>query len=411
MKKVGLLLAVLGIAAFGMAAKPKKPKLPEGIYVEFTTTKGVIICMLEFEKTPMTVANFVGLAEGKFAHPDTTFTKPYYDGLKFHRVIKDFMIQGGCPLGTGTGDPGYMFYDEIHPELRHTGPGILSMANSGPNTNGSQFFITHKETPWLDGKHTVFGHVIQGQEVVNAIEQDDVMTKVKIIRVGKVAKKWNATEQFIAGVNAAKQKYAEQMVSDMEKAYAKQDFDQTKAAANKILKEDPNNEQAKKRLSEAEEQIKIQEKEQKEYIDKVSKMSQEEYKNFMFNEVKAKYPNAQMSPSGLVYIIENPGTGEKAAEGAHMSVHYRGTFRRTGKQFDASYDRGQPMNFSYKVNRMIPGFEEGLGIVGKGGSAKLIIPYFNAYGDKGNPRIPPYSDLVFDIEIINIDNAHEGHDH
>ncbi len=360
MRKIGLLMVLMGMAAFGMAAKPKKPKLAEGIYAEFTTSKGVILLVLEHEKTPMTVANFVGLIEGNFAHPDTTFTKPFYNGLKFHRVIKDFMIQGGDPQGNGSGGPGYKFYDEIHPDLKHTGPGILSMANSGPATNGSQFFITHKETPWLDGKHTVFGHVIEGQDVVNSIEQGDEMTTVKIIRVGKVAKKWNATQEFLKVYNAIK-------------------AEEAKNAAE---------------------------------LEKIAKMSEEEYKTYMFNEVKAKFPNAQMSKSGLVYIIENEGTGDKPVEGAHMSVHYRGTFRRDGKQFDASYDRGQPMDFTYKVNRMIPGFEEGMGMLGKGGKAKLIIPYFNAYGKNGRPgAIPPYSDLVFDIEIMDIDTKHEGHDH
>lgn len=168
----------------------------DGIYAEFNTTKGKIICMLEYKKTPMTVANFVGLAEGKLTVNEISQTKPYYDGLKFHRVIKDFMIQGGCPKGNGTGDPGYKFEDEIVDDLKHTGPGILSMANSGPNTNGSQFFITHKETPWLDGKHTVFGHVVEGQAVVDAIQQDDIINSIKIVRVGAEAKGWVAQQAF-----------------------------------------------------------------------------------------------------------------------------------------------------------------------------------------------------------------------
>jgi len=160
----------------------------DGIYACFTTNKGVIVCNLEYKKTPMTVGNFVGLAEGNFKVGDQSFSKPFFDGLIFHRVIADFMIQGGDPQGTGMGDPGYKFYDEIDPTLKHSGPGILSMANSGPNTNGSQFFITHKETPWLDGKHTVFGQVVSGQEVVNAIAQNDIMQKVEIIRVGRLSK-------------------------------------------------------------------------------------------------------------------------------------------------------------------------------------------------------------------------------
>jgi cyclophilin family peptidyl-prolyl cis-trans isomerase len=334
--------------------------LQPGIYAEFTTSKGVILCQLEYQKTPMTVANFVGLAEGKFNHPDKTFSKPYYDGLKFHRVIKDFMIQGGCPLGNGTGDPGYKFQDEIHPDLKHSGPGILSMANSGPSTNGSQFFITHKETPWLDGKHTVFGHVISGQNVVDAVEMNDELKQLKIIRVGAEAQAFNATNEFMKIYGAFK---AEE---DRKKA---------------------------------------------EYA-KIDAMSDKEYVQYMLNEVKKTYPKAKMTESGLVYIIENEGTGAKPKDNDKLSVHYRGTFRADGKQFDASYDRGQPMQFSYKVQKMIPGFEEGIAMLAKGGKAKIIIPYFQAYGKAGRPgAIPPYSDLVFDLEMVNIEAPGATHEH
>jgi peptidyl-prolyl cis-trans isomerase A (cyclophilin A) len=171
-------------------------KLEDGMYAEMTTNKGVIILQLEFEKTPLTVANFVGLAEGAIENTAKKAGVPFYDSLKFHRVIKDFMVQGGDPLGNGSGGPGYKFKDEIVPELKHTGPGIFSMANAGPTTNGSQFFITHKETPWLNGRHTVFGHVIQGQDVVDAIVQGDIIVTVKIIRKGKPAKKFDALKTF-----------------------------------------------------------------------------------------------------------------------------------------------------------------------------------------------------------------------
>ena len=362
------LTLITSVQAGEKAPKGKKQKLEKGMYAEFNTSKGVILIQLEFEKTPMTVANFVGLAEGKFTVEDSIkYTTPFYNGLKFHRVIADFMIQGGDPDGNGSGGPKHRFYDEIDPTLKHIGPGILSMANSGPNTNGSQFFITHKETPWLDGKHTVFGHVISGQDVVNKIAQDDVINTLKIIRVGKIAKKWNATEQFAAVYN----------------------------------------------------KLKIADKEAKAEMAKIAAMSQEEYSAFMLSEIQKIYPEAKQSASGLVYIIENEGTGAKPAEGSKCSVHYKGTFRKSGEKFDSSYDRNAPMDFQYKVQRMVPGFEEGIGMIAKGGKAKLIIPYYGAYGAQGRPgAIPPYSDLVFDIEMVNLEEGnveqhdeHDGHDH
>ncbi len=176
--------------------------MQEGIYARFTTSKGQILVQLIHDKTPGTVGNFVALAEGNLENSAKPQGTPYYDGLKFHRVIADFMIQGGCPLGTGTGDPGYKFDDEFVPELKHDGPGVLSMANAGPGTNGSQFFITHTATPWLDGKHTVFGKVVEGQDVVDAIAQDDVIETLAIERVGEAAQNWNAVEAFRVFENA-----------------------------------------------------------------------------------------------------------------------------------------------------------------------------------------------------------------
>lgn len=362
MKQLFLTLSVI-FGAFGYGAAQKSEKdLEPGIYASIETTKGNILIYLEADKTPMTVANFVGLAEGNFMFKDKKFDKPYYNGLKFHRVIKDFMIQGGDPLGTGSGDPGYKFYDEIHPDLKHSGPGILSMANSGPATNGSQFFITHKETPWLNGKHTVFGHVVEGQDVVNKIEQNDVMTGVKIIRVGKQYKKWDATKVFA-------EKYAEKEKVEAEK---------------------------------------------KAKLEKIAAMSQDEYKTYLLNEVKKTYPKAQQTASGLIYLIENEGTGAKPKEGDKLSVHYTGTFL-DGTKFDSSRDRGAPMDFQYKVQRMVPGFEEGLMMLGKGGKGKFIIPYYAAYGPNGRGPIPAYADLMFDLEIVNIMEgelpSHDEHDH
>lgn len=170
--------------------------MENGLYAHFNTAKGKIIVKLTHDKTPGTVGNFVGLAEGKIENSAKDLGTPYYDGLIFHRVIPNFMIQGGDPKGTGTGGPGYQFEDEIHPDLKHNQSGVLSMANAGPGTNGSQFFITHEPTPWLDGKHTVFGYVVEGQDVVDNIEMKDSLDSVKIERVGEEAKAFDALQSF-----------------------------------------------------------------------------------------------------------------------------------------------------------------------------------------------------------------------
>ena len=347
-------------------------KLGDGLYVKFNTSKGEIICQLEYKKVPMTVANFVGLAEGKLTVDTTKITKPFFNGLKFHRVIADFMIQGGDPAGNGSGGPGYKFYDEIDSSLKHLSPGILSMANSGPNTNGSQFFITHKATPWLDGKHTVFGKVVSGQDVVNAIQQNDVMTTVTIVRVGKEAKAFDAQVAFDGKYKKLKEAEAVRMA-----AFAK-----------------------------------------------IAAMSDAEYNADFKTRVSAmdKSLGLTQSTSGLMYVIENPGEAYKPELGSKISLHYKGTFLATGEKFDASYDRNVPIDFNYQVQRMIPGFEEGIKLIGKGGKAKLYLPYRLAYGAQGNQRIAGYSDLVFEIEMVNLEppikgdqpvvpHNHDGHDH
>lgn len=368
MSKILMSLFVLVLSTGVMAStsgKPKKPKLEDGMYAEFNTTKGIILVQLEFEKAPMTVANFVGLAEGNLTIDTVSYTTPFYNGLKFHRVIKDFMIQGGDPQGNGSGGPKHKFYDEIHPDLKHTGPGILSMANSGPNTNGSQFFITHKETPWLDGKHTVFGHVITGQDIVNAIEQDDVMTTVKIIRVGKKAKKWKASDVFNEIYN--------------------------KIVAEAVAKQA--------------------------HLEAIQAMSEAEYKTYFFDQVKKDFPNATQTESGLVYIIEKAGDEKRALAGNKLSVHCAGNFRYDGAKFFSTWDNNQPMDFQFQVQRMVPGFEEGLAMLGQGGKGKFFLPYYMAYGPKGKPGgIPAYADLIFVIELLSIEegevhNEHDGHNH
>ena len=184
--------------------------MQDGIYAKFNTTKGTILVNLEFEKAPGTVGNFVALAEGNLENSVKPQGNPYYDGLKFHRVIPDFMIQGGCPQGTGTGDPGYKFGDEFHPDLRHDGPGVLAMANSGPGTNGSQFYITHIATDWLDNKHTVFGNVVEGQDIVDAIAQGDKIETIEILRQGDAAEKFNAIEAFRTFEGSREKRIAEE---------------------------------------------------------------------------------------------------------------------------------------------------------------------------------------------------------
>ena len=213
MKKLIVLISAFTMLAVNAEAQKKEKqklnkmdkeflsKQEDGMYAKFETSKGDIYTTLEFKKTPMTVANFVGLAEGGIKNTAKAEGTPYYDGLKFHRVIPKFMIQGGCPLGTGTGDPGYKFPDEIDTTLKHKGPGILSMANAGPGTNGSQFFITHVETPWLDGKHTVFGHVVIGQDVVDKVAGNDTLKKLTILRKGKDAEAFDAPKVFEAEKN------------------------------------------------------------------------------------------------------------------------------------------------------------------------------------------------------------------
>ena len=209
------IVPALVLAALPAAAGP----LPDGLYAEFTTPKGVIVCRLEYRKAPMTVASFVGLAEGTIAANGVT-GKRYFDGLTFHRVEPGFVIQGGDPKGTGSGGPGYQFPNEISPELKHDGPGVLAMANSGPNTNGSQFYITMRATPQLDGGYSVFGKVVQGQDVVAKIQKGDRMTSVKILRIGGDAQSFKVTQaSFDALVAAAKAKLRGENLAIVAKKY------------------------------------------------------------------------------------------------------------------------------------------------------------------------------------------------
>ncbi|WP_136468412.1 peptidylprolyl isomerase [Flagellimonas onchidii] len=309
--------------------------MQEGIYAKFNTNKGEILVKLTHDKTPGTVGNFVALSEGNMENTAKPQGKPYYDGLKFHRVIADFMIQGGCPQGTGTGDPGYKFDDEFHPELTHEGPGVLSMANAGPGTNGSQFFITHVATPWLDNKHTVFGHVEHGQEVVDAIAQGDSIDSLEIVRVGSEAESWNAIEAFRAFEGAREKRIAE--------AKAKAEAEMEKLAAG---------------------------------FDKTD--------------------------SGLRYKMIQEGGGIKAEKGKTVSVHYEGSLTN-GQVFDSSYSRNQPIDFTLGVGQVIPGWDEGIGLLKVGDKARFVIPSNLAYGSAGaGGVIPPDATLIFDVELMDV---------
>lgn len=363
--KTRLLLLLLTVTFF--SCKDKYADLPDGLYAEIVTSKGTIVAELEFEKTPVTVANFVTLAEGKNAFAEKSLrNKPFYNGLKFHRVLENFMIQGGDPLGNGSGDTGYKFKDEIT-DLRHDSPGVLSMANSGPGTNSSQFFITHVPTPWLDGKHTVFGHVVlNGMETVNKIVQDDSIITVTIIRKGKEAKKFDAVKVFT--------NY----------------FNNSTNEAKQI---------------------------EKEYTDKYKSVIDEKAAFFTENKTKAI-----KSTTGLQYVILEKGSGKKPAAGTPIFIHYAGFFEN-GTLFDSSietvatafgkFDETRKNQGGYapiafqagKKDGMIPGFIEGIEKLSFGDRALIFIPANLAYGEGGaGDVIPPNTPLIFEITLLEKPN-------
>jgi peptidyl-prolyl cis-trans isomerase A (cyclophilin A) len=394
MKKLVLLLCALTATVSLAQTKNAKPKpvVLEGIFAEIYTNKGKIALQLEYVKTPITVANFITLAEGKneFVTNDRK-GKPYYDGLKFHRVIANFMIQGGCPLGTGAGDPGYKFKDEFDPSLKHDKPGILSMANSGPATNGSQFFITHKDTPWLNNKHSIFGHVIEGQKVVDAIAQDDVIEKVVIVRKGKLAKAFNAEKVF------------------SEYMKMKPELDKKEAGENKIKAEAAAKLEAEKRQKDAEAKA-IADKEMKEKLGPLlaAKVA----------ELAALKAKTTTTASGLQYYILQKGTGVKPTEGKDIYVHYAG-YLEDGTLFDSSYEAINKMYGKFDQNRanqngyqpfpfkygskggLIPGFLEGINNMNFNDKAIFFIPANLGYGERGAGNvIPPNSNIIFEVEIL-----------
>ena len=333
--------------------------LADGIYAKITTNLGVMLARLEYEKVPLIAANFVGLAEGtKFyskdpqVFPVDSEGKPYFDGLIFHRVIKDFMIQGGCPLGNGTGNPGYWLPDQFHPDLKHSGPGVLSMANSGEHTNGSQFFITHTATPWLDftdiraGNHSVFGKVFEGMDVVDAIagvaisgpskpKTDVVIESMRIIRVGEKARAFEATEEAI-----------DQMLQDI----------------------------ATRQMKEIQEAL-----------------------------------NIEPTDSGLIYEEFKPGSGELVKESDTVTFDYIAELvseaNEFGRVFADSYNPPRPLTIKVSdLATVLPGAAEGLKLMKKGSKALLYIPPKLAYGKLGffAARVPAHSVVLMQITLLDV---------
>ena len=381
-------------AAVKKPVKPvvKAPVVIEGIFATMSTNKGDITIQLEYKKAPVTVANFIALAEGTntFVTDEKLKAKPFYDGLKFHRVIKDFMIQGGDPSGTGASGPGYSFKDEFT-DLKHNKPGILSMANSGPATNGSQFFITHKETPWLDGKHTVFGHVTEGMNVVNSIGQNDVITKITIVRKGALAQKFDAPKVFADYFN---NKSEDQKKQDLLNAENRKKQEQ--AMAENRAK-----------------QVALQAEAKKVYLEKYGPAVTAKAAYF----VASKATSTTM-PSGLVYKIVKNGNGIKPIDGSTIFFHYAGYFE-DGTLFDSSYEDVSKEFGKYDATRaaqngyqafpfeagkktgMIPGFIEALSLMSYGDKVVAFLPANLAYGENGaGDVIPPNTTLVFELEMF-----------
>ncbi len=361
----------------------KKPTTSEeGIFAEFTTSKGKILLQLEYQKAPITVANFITLAEGTntFVTDEKLKGKPYYNGLKFHRVIKDFMIQGGDPAGNGSGGAGYSFKDECLPELVFDKGGILAMANSGPATNSSQFFITHKDTPWLNGKHTIFGHVITGMETVNSIAQDDIMNSITIIRKGASANKFDAKKVFA-------DYFATKGEDDKKQAIAQAEMRAKKEAADAEAK-------------------------------KIYDAQYAPVKAAKVAELDAIKAAGTPTATGLVFNIVKKGSGVKPVEGTNVYVHYAG-YLEDGSLFDSSkeevaklygkFDQKratqngyQPFPFQAgKKDGLIPGFIEGLEQMSFGDKAVVFIPSKLGYGERGaGGVIPPNANIIFEIDLM-----------
>ncbi|NRR91893.1 peptidylprolyl isomerase [Winogradskyella undariae] len=404
MIKKALTVFVVLIVLVNISCQERYSDLGDGIYAEFITSKDTMVAKLFYDQAPVTVANFVALAEGD--HPllgDEFKGKPYYDGLTFHRVMNDFMIQGGDPTGTGSGDPGYKFEDELVDSLRHDKPGMLSMANSGANSNGSQFFITEKATPWLDGFdasgnlkdcsnprvscHAVFGELVKGLNVLDTISnvkvqpgsnkplEDVVITKLNIIRIGTAAKKFDAPKVFTEELPKIKER----------------------AAAAKL--------EAEKKAEEA----------------KLAAKAKAEVAKTEFLKKNEELKGRKIeSPTGMAMIFTHEADGVKPASTDRVNIDCAGYLEngdlfwttlkevaeKNGKYDERQDKAGRYVPFDMQYNEtatLIAGFKEAMLNMKIGDKARVFIPYYLGYGERGNPPVIPASaNLIFDIELVSI---------
>ena len=347
------------IVLIAVSCKPAKyADLEKGLYADIETSRGDILCKLYFEDTPLTISSFVSLAEGTNPNvSDSLKGRNFFDGLTFHRVMKDFMIQGGDPSASGKGGPGYRFEDEFPKDslgnlkYTHKGPGVLSMANGGKGTgtNGSQFFITHKKTPWLDGVHTVFGEVTYGQSVVDSIDQGDLINHIRFIRIGHKAKGFDAAKVFVKELSNSK--------------IAKQ-----------------------KRLEDA------------------KKAEELRYEKFVADckvfQAEQGIAGAKKSTSGLQILTLKKGKGKKFSETKPTTIHYTMSLG-DGKQIQSTVGR-DPFTFTMSKQPMIAGVKEAITNMREGGKVRLFIPYYLGYGERAYGPFPAKSDLVFELEITKV---------
>lgn len=386
MIKKALTVLVVLLVLVNISCQERYPELKDGLYAEFVTNKGIIVTELFYDKVPVTVANFVALAEGN--HPlvkDEYKGKRYYDSITFHRVVNNFMIQGGDPTASGSGDPGYKFPDEFHPELKHDKPGILSMANPGPDANGSQFFIMEKEWPSLDNRHAVFGQVVEGMAVHDSISnvkvidprarnhkpvEDVVITELNIIRKGPDAKNFNAPKVFEEEMPKIKER--------QEKA----------------------KEEARKKAEELAKQAQI---------------------DFLKKNEELKGRKIE-SPTGMAMIFTHEGDGVKPTSVQRVNINCAGYFEngelfwttikdvaeKNGKYDERQDAAGRYVPFDMPYNEtasLVSGFREAMLNMKIGDKARVFIPYYLGYGERGNPPvIPGNTNIVFDIELVSIKN-------